>query len=245
MGDTRSRIRHSTPVEEEQQSSLAEKKSSSRNRACHVNLEFMSMEGRESHWQVDQHGKAVIPSPIPIFPKPLALAYCNFVKHYADFKFTVTEKRLEYPFRLEVANQLIATLLQNYFSGPRFLIRRLDEQPENLVQGVPSKGTQYWVVLKKDQSAIFRIDLILVIITDPERGSVRSAQLELSAYYVDGDRVLGIDGRKTRNCSVVSMTPACLDAGSGKPFLKAFNGPSIGKGIAWWELLPAIARDKC
>ncbi|ORY03466.1 hypothetical protein BCR34DRAFT_573476 [Clohesyomyces aquaticus] len=82
------------------------------------------------------------PSPIPVFPKPLALSYCNYKTFYTEYKSIDGT-------RLEVASRLTAAMLVHYFPPPGFEHWRVTSRPDGLFENVPVHGTTCWMVTKR------------------------------------------------------------------------------------------------
>ncbi|KAF2176222.1 hypothetical protein K469DRAFT_761143 [Zopfia rhizophila CBS 207.26] len=87
-----------------------------------------------------------IPSPIPSFPKPLALSYRNFNQYYQIHK-TVDKTRME------VGSALISSMIQHFFPSPAFKARRLSSQKQGLFETIPAEGTVFWTISGKQDDA--------------------------------------------------------------------------------------------
>jgi hypothetical protein len=97
--------------------------------------------------EVDDEGRVKIPSPISLWPKPLALQYRNFFRHYTTLTYKDTE-------RMEAGSRLIVSLLDFYFPRRKFQFWRLEYQPKALIQSVPVEGTIYWAVMPDDKGCL-------------------------------------------------------------------------------------------
>jgi hypothetical protein len=97
--------------------------------------------------EVEDEGRVKIPSPISLWPKPLALQYRNFFRHYTTLTYKDTE-------RMEAGSRLVVSLLDFYFPRGKFQFWRLEYQPKALIQSVPVEGTIYWAVVPDDRGSL-------------------------------------------------------------------------------------------
>ncbi|KAF2271173.1 hypothetical protein CC78DRAFT_589040 [Lojkania enalia] len=84
-------------------------------------------------------------SPIPVFPKPLALQFQNFVDYYSIHGYADGT-------RMEVGSRLVGDMLPHYFPTPNFTCRRLFTPDKNIIETIPVQGTAYWVVEANESS---------------------------------------------------------------------------------------------
>ncbi|KAF2790039.1 hypothetical protein K505DRAFT_327830 [Melanomma pulvis-pyrius CBS 109.77] len=100
----------------------------------------------ELRYEADDTGIVKVMSPIHLFPKPLALSYQNFLKHYSSLQFTDGTRK-------EAGSRLVASLLGHYFPKPKFNYWKLDHQEDSLIQSVPAYGTLYWAVTVSEEDS--------------------------------------------------------------------------------------------
>ncbi|KAJ4286736.1 hypothetical protein N0V90_012988 [Kalmusia sp. IMI 367209] len=138
-----------------------------------VRLDFIDMPGRESHWKVDVRGTTIIPSPTPIFPKPLALQYRNFNEQYAKHAFL--SKGIPTYDRAWAGGSLVSSMLQHYFSSSEYVVTQVwpgshvDGKyfPDEIISGVPTISTLHYGVLRKSELQSASLVVLVVIITEP------------------------------------------------------------------------------
>ncbi|KAK7182256.1 hypothetical protein DPSP01_006974 [Paraphaeosphaeria sporulosa] len=180
-------------------------------------LDFIDIPYKERHWKVTHYGEAIIPSPIAVLPKPLALSYRNFYKYYEEHEFMKQEKLLvSYP-RVVVGCTLVSALLRHYFPAQEYAIREVfpgtitgaEFAPQPVVDGVPVEGTRHWIVQSNSDSAIV---VLVVIVTSQEFPNIPArthpTQLAVAASFLDSRHRLAVQGDRMSRGVVVLLCSA-------------------------------------
>jgi hypothetical protein len=136
-------------------------------------LHFSNMTDKEPHWKVDVLGQISIPSPIPVLPKSLALAYHNYNKYYEEQGFLKTERKLTFYPRAVEGSAFLSSLLRHYFPGPDFTVKPIwpgigvDEglQLHSILADVPIEGTQNFAVRRTGSTV--EIAALFIVVTSP------------------------------------------------------------------------------
>jgi hypothetical protein len=189
-------------------------------------LEFFDMPGKEPQWKVTHFGEAIIPSPIPVLPKALALSYRNFFNHYGEYEFIKREKgRTNFP-RVVVSCSFVSAMLRQYFPSREYTVKEVwpgistgaEFTPVSVVNGVPIAGTRYWMVQKQSDDAMV---ILVVIVTDPEftklPARMNPVQLAAAAAFLDSRHRLAVHGDR------MSRGVVLLLAGAGTPVKPTFE----------------------
>lgn len=191
-----------------------------------IRLDIVDIPAREPHWKVTDHGEAIIPSPISVFPKPLALSYRNFHAYYQEHSFADRKSEpTSYP-RVLVAFSLMSAMLRHYFPSPDHMVKEAwpgtisaaGYSPSPVVSGVPTDGTRYFTVQKKAGAEMVAI---VVIVTEqgflalPARS--QPTQLTLETGLLDSRGRLSIQGNR------MSRGIVLLLAAKGPPLKPTFE----------------------
>ncbi|KAJ4358724.1 uncharacterized protein N0V89_003308 [Didymosphaeria variabile] len=191
-----------------------------------VSLGFVDMSGKESHWKMNAFGEAIVPSPIPVLPKPLALSYRNFYNHYEEHDFLKRVKeQTGYP-RVLVGCSLVSAMLRHYFPSVEYVVKQVwpststgaEFTHDAVVNGVPIAGTRHWAVQKKSDAAI---TVLVVIVTDPEfcmpPARTAPAHLAVTKNHLESRHRLTIHGDRMSRGAVILL--AC----AGSPLKPTFE----------------------
>ncbi|KAF2476292.1 uncharacterized protein BDR25DRAFT_339360 [Lindgomyces ingoldianus] len=206
---------------------------------------------REQSTDPDSQDRLQIPSPIPIFPKPLALSYCNFKNHFSAYGYMDGT-------RMEAASFLVAPLLRHYFPKTKFEYWRLARQDESLFQCIPVDGTTYWMVTTKSlkqegagddsdpsrEAMIFQRSLVLLVIIVTsypflearERGRINSINFSDKALGNSGEvmvdetvarrgNVVVLGGRTRPSAPSFEFFTFDVDGGHGHSLVPCFGQP--------------------
>ncbi|KAF2010714.1 hypothetical protein BU24DRAFT_466494 [Aaosphaeria arxii CBS 175.79] len=95
----------------------------------------------------DQNGRQTVPSPLPIFPKPLALLYQNYSQAYQHKRKTWDYVNRTLP---EIGSRLASNLLRHYFHSPQFSVR-CPKSEICIFQDDQDSRSVYWFVTKAPQ----------------------------------------------------------------------------------------------
>jgi hypothetical protein len=191
---------------------LLKSKPKVRRRCTFSHLCYQDIRNKGPNWSQRYYGEALISSPIPILPKPLALQYVNYNKYYKDYKFKMTEREGAYYEKLVVGSRLASELLGYYFAAAEFKVVMLGYQLQDFLMGPPLEGVKYFLVLKKhEQTGENAVCLILAVITDPSftRQSARTTpgqQLRFRPEYLQTNGTLKINNMETLACPVILLT---------------------------------------
>ncbi|KAL5431191.1 hypothetical protein PMIN07_009939 [Paraphaeosphaeria minitans] len=196
-------------------------------------LDFIDIPNKEPHWKTTHYGEAIIPSPIAVLPKPLALSYRSFYNHYEEHEFIKQEKLLvTYP-RSVVGCTLVSTLLRHYFPAQGYAMREVfpgtstgaEFTPQPVVIGVSIEGTRNWVVKSKSDSAIV---IVVVIVTEAKfsmfPGRTLPTQLAVATNFLDSNHCLAVHGDRMSRGVVVLLSNA------GTPTKPTFEFYSFDSG---------------
>ncbi|KAL1613249.1 hypothetical protein SLS60_001481 [Paraconiothyrium brasiliense] len=184
------------------------------------------MSSKEPHWKQNAFGEAIIPSPIPVLPKPLALSYRNFHNHYAEHDFSRREKEVTDHPRVLVGCTLISAMLRHYFPSLEYAVNQAWPGTSTgaefthvpVVDGTPVAGTRHWTVQKKSDLAIVAL---VVVVTSPEfcklPARIVPAQLAVTKKHLDSQHRLAIHGDRMSRGAVI------LQASTGNPLKPTFE----------------------
>ena len=196
--------------------------------ATAVPLHYSNMSGKEPHWEVDARGQISIPSLIPIFPKPLALSYRNYYKHYGEDGLTATERGyVTYPKTAE-GSTFMSTLLRHYFTGPDHKVEQVwpgmyvgnKYEVQNLVTDVPVEGVHYFVVreTKPDKN----IMAIFIMVVNPTflqlPGRDEPTTLTVVKKWIDKKKRIAIDAN-----TIMDRGTVVFLAGTWDPIAPTFE----------------------
>ena len=198
-------------------------------RALPSHLSYRDIPSPGPNWHEGDHGVAVIKSPIPSLPKPLALQYVNYNRYYSKYVFQAsTRNPPSYFEKLTIADRLVSALLAHYFDADKFEVVKRYGKTYKIVMGVPVEGTQYYFVLRKDpQPGEDEICAIVVIVTAPpftkQHARTTPTPLRIDRRYLQPDGNLHIeinDEVEAKKCSVVLLTGSVPP---DKPFFEFYQ----------------------
>lgn len=185
--------------------------------AIPTRLDFVDMPNKEPHWKATHFGEAIIPSPIPVLPKPLALTYRNFYNHYEEHEFRKQERLVvTYP-RVVIGCTFVSALLRHYFPAQEYFVGEIfpgtstgeEFTPQPILDGIPIEGTRQWAVQSKFDSAIV---VLVVIVTEQEFSKLpartRPARLAVAANLLDSRSRVDVHGDCIARGGVVLLTSA-------------------------------------
>ncbi|KAF2438868.1 hypothetical protein P171DRAFT_477189 [Karstenula rhodostoma CBS 690.94] len=236
------------PLESEKISERPKKREKKNVVAIPTRLDFIDMPDKEPHWKVTHFGEAIIPSPITVLPKPLALSYRNFYNYYEEHEFIKQERlQVSYP-RVDVASSLVPALLRHYFPSRDYSVREIwpgtstgaEFTTHPVVNEVPVFGTRYWIVENKSDSAIVTM---VVIVTDPEFSKLpartQPAHLAVGANFLDSRHRLAVHGDRMARGVVVLLASAGMPI---KPTFEfySFDSSHQQKGV----VIPLAVRKQ-
>lgn len=179
----------------------------------------------ETRWRFTQLGRLIIPSPIRILPKPLALSYCNFYNYYEKYQFSKREKLkslygqehyMVYP-RAVVGCTLVSSLLRHHFSQEDFAVRDVtasinigvESAPQQVIDGVPLDGMRLWVAQSKSDNAIVTL---LVVVTDPVFATLPGRTLPIrhavATNFLNSSHQLALHGGRMSRGTVIPLSSA-------------------------------------
>lgn len=212
-------------------------------------LHYTDMEGKEPHWEVDHYGQISIPSPIPVFPKPLALSYRNLYRDFGNHKFEIKEEHHDEHPRAQASCLVVKGLLNHCFPNPDLEVEQIWPgyyegelfTYESLVADMPVMGTWHFIVQQKNKKGE-GIVAIVAVVTDPAYFSLaerkQPTRLEILPKFVDSKGRLAVQDDKTMSYGAFVILTGTMNT-TTSPITPAFEfyefcSPEPKAGLRPW-----------
>ena len=207
-------------------------------------LRFDEIEDKESHWEVDHHGQLIIKSPIPVYPKPLALSYRGLYQNFGTHVFETWDGGVREHPRALASAMFALQLLRHYFPGPEYTMEEVwpgtETTWETIVEDMPIMGTRHFIVQCNNKSKD-NLVAVVVIVTDSVffqmKGRKTPEALSVDNKYINSNGKLILGGKTMSRGALVVLTGVTSPV---RPALDFYDFDSSRQQQG--ELLPCISR---